>query len=175
MADTLSKLSFSSVVIWFLISAVFAIPSFVLYRNSKLNAAAAVAIPFLVFYISFVVTITLIERVASNALTYNLSFFWTYKSIANGNTELIMEIIWNVVLFIPIGVLINYLIPIKYFWISIISSLFFSAGIEFMQLVLRRGLFEFDDIIHNTIGAILGIVIFALVSFAVKKLVQASQ
>ena len=158
-----------------LIAGVFALATYVLYRNGKLKATAAIAVPVLAFYIAFVLTITMIEREVTATQTYNLSVFWTYRAIADGKTDLIMEIVWNIVLFIPIGVLINYLIPIKYFWISIISSLFFSAGIEFMQLVLRRGLFEFDDMIHNTVGAMLGIVIFAIVSLAVKKLDQSSQ
>ena len=175
LADTISKVSAENVFVWILIAGVFALATYVLYRNGKLKATAAIAVPVLAFYIAFVLTITMIEREVTATQTYNLSVFWTYRAIADGKTDLIMEIVWNIVLFIPIGVLINYLIPIKYFWISIISSLFFSAGIEFMQLVLRRGLFEFDDMIHNTVGAMLGIVIFAIVSLAVKKFVQSSQ
>lgn len=152
------------------IAALFALATYVLFRNGKLKASAAIAVPILVFYLSFVVTITLIERQITADPTYNLTVFWTYKAVSDGKSDLIMEIVWNIVLFIPIGVLINFLIPIKYFWISIISCLLFSVGIEFMQLILHRGFFEFDDMIHNTFGAILGICIFALVSLSLKKL-----
>jgi glycopeptide antibiotics resistance protein len=131
-------------------------------------------LPVLAFYLAFVVTITLVERVVTLDPTYNLMVFWSYKAIADGRTDLIMEIVWNIVLFVPIGFLINYIIPIKYFWISIIFSLLLSAGIETLQLVLHRGFFEFDDMIHNTIGAILGIVVFALVSLVWKKLISVS-
>jgi glycopeptide antibiotics resistance protein len=31
-----------------------------------------------------------------------------------------------------------------------------SLSIELLQLVLKRGLFEFDDMFHNTFGVILG-------------------
>jgi len=160
-----------NVFVWMLIAAVFALATYVFYRNGKLNAAAAIAVPVLVFYICFVLTITLIEREVTADPTYNYSLFWTYRAIADGKTDLIMEIVWNIVLFIPIGILLNYLIPIKYFWVSIISCLSFSAGIELLQLILHRGLFEFDDMIHNTLGAILGIVVFAIFSLALKRVV----
>ena len=161
-----------AVVIWMAIAALFALATYVLYRNGKLKASAAIALPILVFYLSFVITITLIERQVTADPTYNLTVFWTYQAIAGGRKDLIMEIVWNIVLFIPIGVLINFLIPIKRFWISILSSLLFSAGIESMQLILHRGFFEFDDMIHNTFGAILGICVFALVSLSLKKILS---
>jgi glycopeptide antibiotics resistance protein len=31
-----------------------------------------------------------------------------------------------------------------------------SLSIELLQLVLKRGLFEFDDMFHNTLGVIIG-------------------
>ena len=158
-----------------LIAALGAVVTYVLYRNGKLKASAAIALPVLVFYLAFVVTITLVERVVSADPTYNLTVFWSYQAIADGRKDLIMEIVWNIVLFVPIGFLINYIIPIKYFWVSVISGLLLSAGIETLQLVLHRGFFEFDDMIHNTLGAILGIVVFALVSLVWKGLISVSR
>lgn len=35
-------------------------------------------------------------------------------------------------------------------------ALLFSASIEITQLVTKCGLFEFDDIFHNTLGAVVG-------------------
>lgn len=61
------------------------------------------AIPILVFYIAFVLTITIIERTPGKQMKYNLELFWTVREIINGRTELISEIFWNIVLFVPIG------------------------------------------------------------------------
>ena len=36
---------------------------------------------------------------------------------------------------------------------------FISFSIELMQLVLCRGMFDVDDIIHNSLGFLIGIVI----------------
>ena len=47
----------------------------------------------------------------------------------------------------------------------------FSLSIELCQLVFHMGLFEFDDIINNTIGAILGFIISERIPLTnVKKL-----
>lgn len=37
--------------------------------------------------------------------------------------------------------------------------------IELTQLIIHRGLFEFDDIIHNTAGTIIGVVLVMLIAF----------
>ena len=42
-------------------------------------------------------------------------------------------------------------------------------AIELLQLISRRGLFEFDDILHNMLGAFIGVSIFVLVETVVKK------
>ena len=40
-----------------------------------------------------------------------------------------------------------------------------SLGIEILQLVLKRGLFEFDDIMNNSIGCMLGCMFGNLVAY----------
>ena len=59
----------------------------------------------------------------------------------------------------------------RHSWITaLITGLLMSICIEVIQLVFHRGLFEFDDMIHNTLGAVIGIVAFAFVNFLGKKL-----
>lgn len=41
-------------------------------------------------------------------------------------------------------------------WQGLIVGITVSSAIEVSQLVLCRGLFEFDDIIHNSLGCMLG-------------------
>ena len=58
-------------------------------------------------------------------------------------------------MFIPVGVLAGSLWKWRGLW--------FAAGlsfvIEILQLVSGRGLMEFDDVIHNCVGALIGIII----------------
>ncbi len=146
------------------------------------------AIPILVFYIAFVLTITIIERTPGKLMKYNLELFWTVREIISGRTELISEIFWNIVLFVPIGVLMSIVLlgkaerceqpekqqkPHKLCrsgkrvcrlgnnpWIVILIGFLFSTGIEVTQLLTYRGLFEFDDIFYNTLGTAIGVAAF---------------
>ena len=155
------------------IAAVFALFTYVLYRNDRMKASTAIAIPLIAFYSAFVLTITLIDRIPTKRPRYELVLFWSYKAIQNGRSDLISEVFWNVVLFIPLGILFSLLLS-KRKWISIVLGMLLSAGIELTQLILHRGLFEFDDIFHNTLGTIIGFVVYLLVRKLLNTLIKTS-
>ena len=71
------------------------------------------------------------------------------------------EIFWNIVLFLPIGAAISLLLN-KHDLIAWGLALALSASIELTQLITHRGLFEWDDMIYNGLGALLGIGILYL-------------
>lgn len=125
-----------------------------------MKALTAMALPLLVFYLCFVLTITLIERIPGDFPRYELELFWTYRYILNGRTGLIPEVFWNVVLFIPIGWILSACLPRKSEWLSVIMGMVFSSCIEVTQLITFRGWFEFDDIFHNTLGTLIGLLMY---------------
>ena len=57
--------------------------------------------------------------------------------------------------FIPVGLLTGQL----WRWKGTIYSLVLSIVVEAVQLITARGLFEFDDVIHNVVGTVVGIAI----------------
>lgn len=143
--------------------------TYVLYRNGKLKLVPALFIPVTVFYLSFVLTITVVERVSMPMAKYQLMPFWSYKAVFDGQTKLIEEVFWNYVLFIPVGILFSLVLPFRRKWLNIIPAFVLSAIIELSQLLLHRGLFEFDDIIHNTLGAAIGVLIYILAVKLIRK------
>lgn len=46
----------------------------------------------------------------------------------------------------------------------------FSVLIEFSQLLFRRGMFDADDIVSNTIGTIIGLGLFLLFDKGIERL-----
>lgn len=70
------------------------------------------------------------------------------------------EIMLNVIMFIPIGFLIRWCSLYDKWYFAVIYSCVFSIAIEVTQLLTRRGLCEIDDVIHNTIGAMIGVGLF---------------
>lgn len=158
----MAKVTGQAVALWMLLAVITGVITYILYRRGKMKLSTAIILPILVFYLCFVLTITIITRTPRRRMRYNLELFWTVKSIIAGRTELIREIFWNIVLFVPIGVLVASLLP-KRRWIAVVIGIILSAGIEVVQLLTHRGLFEFDDIIFNTLGAVVGVGLTALV------------
>ena len=62
----------------------------------------------------------------------------------------------NVGLFVPLGILVWFTLGKKKWWKVLLMMILFSASIELLQLVLKRGFCEFDDVFHNTVGGMIG-------------------
>lgn len=77
--------------------------------------------------------------------------FWKCREIVNGYDQFVMEIILNILVFIPIGFLAGCLCQGKDFKKVIGIGLVVSMSIELGQLVFEKGVAELDDVIHNTI------------------------
>ncbi len=124
--------------------------------------ARAVLCSLLITYTAAILFTTLIFRTpaadADGTLLHKAEWMplWSwYEVIENHSKELLGEILLNVVLFVPVGVFVTLLYkfrPLKMFLIGFL----FSAAIELTQLILCRGLFEWDDMLHNGLGSLLG-------------------
>lgn len=150
-----------AVMTWLICSLLFAFLTYSLHKNGKMKSGTAILIPLLVFYLAFVLTITIIERTPTERAQYQLELFWTIREICRGEYSLLREIFWNIVLFLPIGAAISLLLN-KHDLIAWGLALALSASIELTQLITHRGLFEWDDMIYNGLGALLGIGILYL-------------
>lgn len=75
--------------------------------------------------------------------------------IVNHDLRLLWEILLNVILFIPVGVLARLLgVSLRPVFIF---SLIFSLSIELTQYFTCLGLCEiWDDVMHNTVGGVIG-------------------
>ena len=68
----------------------------------------------------------------------------------------------NVIGFIPVGFLLASVLSstsLSIFLAIPVASLI-SLSIELLQLITSRGLFEFDDVFHNSLGAVIGVGLF---------------
>ena len=119
--------------------------------------------PLLAAYILFILMETIIGR-KTGVGRAELVPFWSYS-----HPELRMEIVLNYLLFMPLGVLLYLCFGEKYGLRVVIAGLLLSVSIEIVQLVFRIGLFEFDDMIGNTIGCLIGAVVGKLIRKKKKK------
>ena len=102
-------------------------------------------------YIAAVMWITLFSRIGEGYRGFLLPFH-SYVEILKGNRQFLLENIGNVVLFIPLGVALSVsgVKDVKK------AGLLASLLIEVLQFTFALGTFECDDLIHNTLGAVIG-------------------
>lgn len=85
-----------------------------------------------------------------------MELFWSWKAWKVQRNQ----ILTNVVMFVPVGVFAGWL----WKWRGLIFAVCLSVAIEILQLITARGLCEFDDVIHNSLGAAIGVSIIVLIN-----------
>ena len=144
------------------VSLLFAAGYFFIYRKllrgqKRLRSRKTVPVLLLIVYLLFLGCVTLLGR--SGAPTgANLTPFSSWrKAWYQASPAEWRYIIFNIIAFIPLG----FLLPLcsGWFdrWVKILLSGFgCSLLVEVTQLLTGRGLFETDDLIHNTLGTVIG-------------------
>ena len=89
--------------------------------------------------------------------------FWSYRAIMDGQEQYLSENIMNVVVFVPVGVLFGIAIRGRNVWVALMVGVGLSIGIEMFQFVFKKGFTEVDDIIHNTLGCLIGYGMYKMV------------
>ena len=102
-------------------------------------------------YIAAVLWITLFGRIGGGYRGFLLPFH-SYVEIWKGEWRPLLENIGNIALFIPLGV------ALKCGGVKDVKKAGFLASllIEVLQFTFALGTFECDDLIHNTLGAVIG-------------------
>jgi glycopeptide antibiotics resistance protein len=101
---------------------------------------------------------TILFRPVTPEAQYELIPFWSYRLAWKGETFYFSEILLNYLLYVPFGFMLKAVFWRLKWWQCILICLFSSAAIEVSQLVFHIGLFEWDDMIGNTLGGFVGYV-----------------
>jgi len=132
----------------------------------------------LIEYIFFLFCSTVIFRATGTTRQYDFHPFWSYD-----RSDLLIENIMNVIVFIPVGMILGSLIRVKgswskygswfkvngsstseatksmTWWKALLIGCSISITIEALQFCFMRGFSELDDVMHNTLGCILGYIL----------------
>jgi len=111
-------------------------------------------------YVFLLYCSTVFFRPASSGIGFNVIPFKTYKEILCGKEFLLSQSIMNVVVFVPIGLLLG--MVVKKWSVALTIGVLISLCIEMLQYLLAKGYCEIDDVVHNTLGCLLGIGIYLL-------------
>ena len=109
---------------------------------------------FLLFCSTVICRNPLLER------KYDFQPLWSYKAIGEGQTVLLSENVMNVLAFIPVGVLLGFMFQGSRFkmtwWKALQIGCSISITIEALQFCFMKGFSEVDDVMHNTLGCLIG-------------------
>lgn len=151
---------------------------------------AAIRLFLIILYVLIIVYATLFTRSTGHSFKLLISPFWSYRRAfaltGNGlffgltvtDSRILKLIILNILLYVPFGYLLPFawpgLLKIGLFasrprlqrlfrafpWIVVLLGTVMSISTEFAQLIFRLGFFEFDDIFNNTLGCLIGVVLY---------------
>lgn len=126
----------------------------VMKRQGRKHIAA---VCFTMLYLCLVYTSTVLSRDVVPERGMALKPFWSYAQWIQGNEVFLTYIVLNILMLLPVG------FSLPFVWTEwkkiILLGFCFSCLIEVSQLLTGRGLFEIDDIFHNTLGVILGVLL----------------
>ena len=102
---------------------------------------------------------------------------WGIWETVNGERQLTTECIENVIMMVPFSAMVMWAFEEKIgngwkeiLWYSGKVAFGFSLMIEILQLLLRLGTFQLADIFYNTVGGVLGGLMYCAVMKARKRL-----
>ena len=102
----------------------------------------------LVGYAFLILAETVLIRKPFSGQHFQPQLLWSWRAL-DAQWE---QILTNVVMFVPVGVLAGCV----WKWRGLRVAAGLSIVIELLQFLTARGLCEFDDFIHNMIGAVIG-------------------
>ena len=131
----------------------------------------------LVFVTSMILFRTLLNRILWMNPLSNVMGGWGIWKIENGEQKLTTECIENVIMMVPFTSMVIWTFQekvaiswIKILWYSGKIAFIFSISIEMLQLFLRLGTFQLSDLFYNTVGGMIGGLMYYGITKAKKHL-----
>ena len=131
----------------------------------------AFAVAGLVAWVILILMLTIIYRRENPYRVYNFNLLRTYQRIINGSDRTFKDVGYNMLMLLPMGLFIPIIWDKVKFWHVLLICGGFSLCIETTQFITCRGSFELGDILHNTMGALIGY----WMCMAVKRIVGRTQ
>jgi len=145
--------------VW-LATATFFVLMFVLVflRQKDKSTKDFILVIILALLSAFIVVVTLTGRSRIDDSNWEWKLFSSYeKAIETKNMALTIQICFNIVAFIPLGLLISALTRNSHKYLWTLATVFFATTcIEVIQGTAKIGFFESDDIMNNLVGTGIG-------------------
>ena len=125
-------------------------------------------VPYVVFIIYFLIFSDWYGRTGEmSEYRYNLELFreikrfWDYRHQV-GMISMVMNLFGNVLIFMPFGFFLPMASRFRSVFATIFWSFMLSLAVEMFQFITKVGCFDVDDLLLNTVGGIIGHIIFCI-------------
>lgn len=125
----------------------------------------AAVLAWMVACVVVMLDVTVFSRPSSDDVVRFMRPFWCVTAILEGNSTVISEKIYNVLFFMPFGLLCGLFFTRRTMPRSLFAALCLSVTIELLQLVTRTGTCELDDVICNLAGGFTGVSVVILIRY----------
>lgn len=131
-----------------------------LLKQKKIVRTQAVAGLLLFLFLGIVFGSTVFARMPDGKHRFEPVIFWSWNEVYHGSREMLKENILNMILLFPMGILLPVVFHKTLSWKKgFLAGFIVSVTIEICQLVFCRGLFEWDDMVHNGLGCMIGCIL----------------
>lgn len=158
--ESLKYLKLSIVIASFLVVLYIVFNKFI--KNKSIGIKTIVPMFILVVYLVSLFQIVFLSREPGSRDGIDLQIFGTITGDARGNSY----VIENIFLFIPLGFLVPLVFnKVRTFWRCIPIGFLLSICIEVTQLLTKRGFCQLDDVTMNTLGCMIGFLLWRLMKY----------
>lgn len=127
------------------------------YEAGSLSRKRAMAGWILLNYVLLLLFLTVLGRRSLDYDRYNFDIFYSYRDVlTTGDAGMAIQIAANIAAFVPVGVLGSLAAKRWGFLKGLLLGIGLSLCIETLQLIMRNGTCEVDDLISNSIGTLIG-------------------
>lgn len=131
-------------------------------ENWRIPRRQRVSLALLSVYVVLLFTILLIGRTNKAEPRFQMKLFWSYRAYLEGHYYLLFQNIFNVLLFVPFGLICPLAERRSGFRKTVLLGVGLSLFAELLQALSARGVFELDDLLHNSLGTVIGAALWLL-------------
>lgn len=145
--------------------------SFYLYKHKKIDKLQHKFMIALSAYVVLMLYFTVLGRYSQSYYRYDGAVFSSFLSLVESfNMSGFTQLLINLLMMIPVSFLLMLIFKGEFraLW-AMDFTIILTLTIEALQFFTRVGTFQLDDILNNTIGAVVGIIIFYIVNAVYKK------
>jgi glycopeptide antibiotics resistance protein len=119
---------------------------------------------FMLYILILFHVVTYQDPVSDSISSYNLVPFKEMFRYDFGTTLFYKNIVGNLLIFVPFGLFVSYVLKTHRLSLIFILSMISSVTIEFAQRLIVGRVFDVDDIILNVTGGILGYLLYCIIN-----------